>query len=375
MTLLRLAAGASVAVVMLSACAQILGFKDFVGDDDAGVDAAVVQDQWAPDQSSPDVRVPETSVVMPDAPSADRSEGAVVDAGLPDVCHLACDGACVSSQNDPKNCGSCGNVCPGSQVCSDGTCRCPGGDVICGAGADAACVSLESEDNCGACGHACPPGSACVAGACVCLGEEAGVLLCSTDAGTEICANTENDPNNCGGCGVACALTQTCISGTRRASAGVSNLTVCVDGGASVNLRTSHDNCGTCGNACPASQVCADTACGCINSEPPCPDRTCPDFLNDSDNCGTCGKACLGGMICLEGNCACPSGSHLCSGECLPDNSPSSCGTSCTPCWYPVGGAPLCSGSTCGWQCPAGASKNCNGTCVNAQTSDASCGD
>jgi hypothetical protein len=65
---------------------------------------------------------------------------------------MCCDGACVNLQNDPFNCGKCGNVCPASAPsCFDGTCGhascdanifCMGGTTCCGSkccGADQLC--------------------------------------------------------------------------------------------------------------------------------------------------------------------------------------------------------------------------------------------
>src|SRR4051794_23848920 len=36
-----------------------------------------------------------------------------------------CKNRCVYLSNDPQNCGSCGNVCPGKLVCVAGVCGCP----------------------------------------------------------------------------------------------------------------------------------------------------------------------------------------------------------------------------------------------------------
>src|SRR5262249_46353634 len=53
--------------------------------------------------------------------------------------------ACLAdTQNDPLNCGTCGNVCPTGTSCFSGAC------AKCGA-------DLQNDPmNCGACGHVCP---------------------------------------------------------------------------------------------------------------------------------------------------------------------------------------------------------------------------
>ena len=40
-----------------------------------------------------------------------------------------CGTTCIDPQNDPDNCGKCGNACPLAQVCSSGQCaqECPSG--------------------------------------------------------------------------------------------------------------------------------------------------------------------------------------------------------------------------------------------------------
>jgi hypothetical protein len=76
-----------------------------------------------------------------------------------------CNGKCVST-GDPNNCGGCGVVCAGNQVCSSNACSgsCMPGTTAC----NHACVDTGSDNaNCGGCGHACPSGQGCVEGGCV----------------------------------------------------------------------------------------------------------------------------------------------------------------------------------------------------------------
>jgi hypothetical protein len=78
---------------------------------------------------------------------------------------IACDNACVPSDNN--NCGACGNVCTGGQVCENGSCVCPEGLTDC----NGTCVDTTTDPfNCGACGNQCgtnSQGPCCVQGGCI----------------------------------------------------------------------------------------------------------------------------------------------------------------------------------------------------------------
>ena len=85
---------------------------------------------------------------------------------------------------------------------------------------------------------------------------------------------------------------------------------------------------------------------------------------------GSCGSSCTacppaqnGTATCNAGTCGfvCNPGFHLCGSSCVPI-SPSSCGPSCVVCPPVQHGAPTCNGGTCGVACNTGF-HNCSGTC------------
>lgn len=76
-----------------------------------------------------------------------------------------CDGECIATSVDPKNCGGCGKSCAEDEVCSAGACS---GECLPGlAACDQACIDLQNDSaNCGECGTACAAGKGCVDGRC-----------------------------------------------------------------------------------------------------------------------------------------------------------------------------------------------------------------
>lgn len=94
------------------------------------------------------------------------------------------------------------------------------------------------------------------------------------------------------------------------------------------------------------------------------------------------------------GEADCPDGLHACDGQCVDSASVDTCGTRCSPCPVPEGGASACVAGECSAECPAGLQPcganciaegsacdgqcpaeqhDCGGVCV-AQTSTLSCG-
>lgn len=179
------------------------------------------------------------------------------------------DGCEVNLDDDPTNCGACGNACAAGSICWKGACGCPAGYTQCGKD----CVKLSDDGaNCGACGHACT--------------EPAG------DAGatTWPCGPDVKPTNTAFDCAVStCGLH--CAPGY-----GNCNSNVCGDGCES-SLGEDPKNCGACGHACTADQICIEGKCICDPDQTRC-GTTCADLQTDPLNCGACGNACPG----LTGN-------------------------------------------------------------------------
>jgi len=109
---------------------------------------------------------------------------------------------CIDLATDPGNCGTCGNACPATASCTDGTCTCPGSESLC----NASCVDLSSDQaNCGACGADCGD-LFCLDGRCA--SDCGGLAECSG-----ACVNLSTDPEHCGTCGNLCGTGSSCIDG------------------------------------------------------------------------------------------------------------------------------------------------------------------
>ena len=172
---------------------------------------------------------------------------------------IACAGSCTTIEDDPRNCGACGNICPQGTVCYDGACTtsCGGGTLQCGQ----SCVDPSVDPaNCGACGHACPDGQPCTGGQCryEC---PPGQTLCGAS-----CVTLASDTANCGACG------RTCIPAHGGAA--------CVGGQCEITF-------------CAAGYGDCDSN----------PDNGCEaDIGSDPASCGRCGHDCCGGA-CVNGMC------------------------------------------------------------------------
>jgi hypothetical protein len=135
----------------------------------------------------------------------------------------ASNGCEVFVQDDPLNCGGCGNACK-----PDETCRSTGGTVACLSACETnnlktclgRCVdTLTDPEHCGGCDAPCPPAGpniqrACTKGICT-LGCAPGFGDCNGDPSDGCETNLLVHPAHCGACGSPCnlALGQPCVEG------------------------------------------------------------------------------------------------------------------------------------------------------------------
>ena len=162
---------------------------------------------------------------------------------------------------------SCTPACTNGSTCVAGVCRCgagmcAGASTCCGT----ACVDTQTNAaNCGSCGMVCPTGRACTAGSCAVMCSvscpagttcSGALCLCGTGPGARACAGGESccggacartdTSANCGACGRTCAGSEECCGGTCR------------------NTNADRANCGRCGNDCGSSaDGCSAGSCTC----------------------------------------------------------------------------------------------------------------
>jgi hypothetical protein len=254
-----------------------------------------------------------------------------------------CDGDCVDTSNDPRNCGECFRQCDSDQACVSGTCRpslvCDPPTTFC----NGECVDLRSSnEHCGGCGFACGFGATCQNGGCVpqCPGGQCGNL----------CVDFNSDPANCGGCGYACGRSQFCSDG--RCFDFCQGEFVGVCNGVCVDLSSDPANCGGCGFVCGGGSACVGGGCFCPGGTSQCFDR-CVDTNSDVANCGGCGFVCPSDAQCAGGRCVpvCPMGT-LCGMECVDIFSdPNHCGgcfSACNTTSRCIMGTCIGSGTGCG---------------------------
>ncbi|MEI8259117.1 MAG: hypothetical protein WCJ30_25905, partial [Deltaproteobacteria bacterium] len=143
-----------------------------------------------------------------DVPDAARDAGCATGSTL-------CGGSCVTLQDSPRDCGSCGNDCTslpgvvGAAVrCIAGVCSvtgaCSPGRLHCSSRSDVGCeVDAAAAANCGACGTMC-------SGATPLCSVTGGSATCIANCGTTTpcgasCVDLANDLAHCGACATACA--------------------------------------------------------------------------------------------------------------------------------------------------------------------------
>lgn len=310
-------------------------------------------------------------------------------------------------QNDPNNCGACGNVCETYDgIALDGTCVKGACTFSCQVKSDGNGVSHQFADcngilddgcesdlggdaaNCGACGNKCAPGVECLGGRCGCPD---GQLDCHG-----FCTDTRFDDNNCSACDNYCdtpttacdpALPNTyygCFAsacGALKCSGGFGDCNKDIakgcgkSDGCESDLNSDPNNCGACGIKCGPGQECRDDGLGpqCLDTcatanQTTCTDG-CRDLVNDRFNCGLCGNQCPNPRAhqrssCEKGFCAveCLPGFADCNGDpsdgCEVDLSvhPANCGACGNACDF-AAGQPCIEGKCLMVECDAGVTK------------------
>jgi hypothetical protein len=215
--------------------------------------------------------------------------------------NTCCNGTCADLTSNLANCGTCGRACPSlsnaTSICSTGNCligQCATNYADCnGVSSDGCEVSLLSNvNNCGYCGHVCSGGQMCVNGACTTSCSGGSLRVCNGQ-----CVDISTDFNNCGACSNRCVTGSTCVSGTCQCASGQA---ACSSG--CTNLLTDRNNCGACNKACSASAICQNGQCYACNTGFTACGNACKMLSADPTNCGTCGLSC-GSFQCNAGQC------------------------------------------------------------------------
>ncbi len=115
-----------------------------------------------------------------------------------------CQMQCVDLTIDRRNCGACGLLCVGDEICAGGKCACSGALTDC----EGHCVDASVDpNNCGSCGGTCPPAANCASGICSCNQSD------FTNCG-DVCVDLLSDKKHCGTCTSSCSGDLVCNLGT-----------------------------------------------------------------------------------------------------------------------------------------------------------------
>jgi hypothetical protein len=155
-----------------------------------GMDATGGADTGTEDATSGDTGASEAGTVDSGGGTTDSGGGAT-DAGGATTPY------CANLNNDPNNCGGCGNVCPPMYVCNSASC-----ELMCGAGTVA----------CPTTGTCIPAGTCCSTGDCTVAGE-----ICTKPGGSCVCPGGEREctkSNSCISSNDCCIPTDCTVSGS-----------------------------------------------------------------------------------------------------------------------------------------------------------------
>lgn len=318
----------------------------------------------------------------------------------------ACNGRCVDTKTDARNCGHCGQRCNAGETCVAGTCRAattnePG--PVAATCSDGVRNGNETDVDCGgpscpkcADGRACVAGSDCVSGVCsagVCVEPTpaCSAEVCGAQHGCPACTNgracaagTDCASGHCaGGVCVECSNTGHCTGTTASACHAVA----CVSGACTqvvddTNVPSDGNDCtdDVCTDGVPshppknAETVCAAGVCdgkgscvGCTTASDCGTDTACVSYTCTEGQCGT-----------MQAGAGSPAGSATCSGStlsapvCDANGDVQQSQTSCAP--YVCQDATSCH-TSCSSPADCDAGHTCvSGTCVARQcTNDTQC--
>ena len=344
-------------------------------------------------------------------------------AGYSDCDNTATNGCEVATGSDPVNCGACGNVCNLTAVaehgCQQGSCTivaCEVDAADCNGMAGDGCEILPDQDplNCGACGNICDltnvaePG--CQAGSCTVVTCASGFADCDATAANGCEVEIAADPANCGFCGQVCNLAHVdqnnCQDGTCRVGscdAGFADCNQNASDGCEIETAVDVANCGACGAVCNLAHAdqhdCVAGTCAVVSCEAGFTDCNGDPAdgcevatANDPTNCGACGQVCDLANVsqpgCQAGSCtieSCAAGYSDCDGD--PANGceintgadPAHCGACGQVCDLAQvdpqtcqAGSCIVGGCTVGYaDCDAAAANGCE---IDTQTDPAHCG-
>ncbi|MBI5528785.1 MAG: choice-of-anchor D domain-containing protein [Deltaproteobacteria bacterium] len=264
----------------------------------------------------------ETSCAAPNATPACGAAGCVIsscDEGFKNCNGVFGDGCEAGVEDDPQNCGYCGNKCSypnGVMTCDASSCvfdHCNPGWLNCD-GSDSNGCETNSQADPKHCGD-CPVECTVAHGKPRCTGGACGVLSC--DPGWDDCAggygdgcetNTDTNPARCGSCAKACSVangTAGCVGGSCTVAYCNLGRGDCAGGyadGCETDTAQNIDHCGKCNNPCTVANGtagCAANTCVVASCNPGFGDCTggyadgCETDTNSSgQHCGGCGNDC-----------------------------------------------------------------------------------
>ncbi len=270
--------------------------------------------------------------IDPDAPQKVCNAGKCEDPAPAGECKAneeKCDDGCHDLNNDPQNCGSCGNDCnkdidpdAPQMVCSNKKCelKCSDEEIIC----DGKCVDPKTDNHfCGAqngcsgenAGFVCGDELKCSDSKCIC--KDTTLSACLGSEGL-FCTNPQSDNAHCGCNASSAGLDCSSLPNTESGS--------CESGSCSITCNLpyvdcNHDasdgceatldsveHCGACDNACftdnTSAAACVQGVCQIeCNADAVMCDDKCAVLDSDAHNCGWCGYACSRDQVCSNGLC------------------------------------------------------------------------